>query len=154
MILAIFAFIVTYAWLSSTAWYQSHSITGEFRRSIHIAANLRSFVSAVGLLGVLLESLGYSKDIATILYLPDFMAGLIAVGLSSSLFSSLGMSWSYAEPPTSANFFIGRPDAFIPTFATTATEGFIISASLLLLVLLVALGRSFLATLSPRFLSK
>ena len=146
MLLAIVAFIGIYAGVSSSHHYRTKADRYSFGRIVHIAASVRSFVSALGLIGLLSTVLHHSRielrDDAGLafLYLPDMLAGMIAVAFSSSLFGFLGVR----GVPSSTNsiesvgsFFLGNERALIPTFVTTFCEGVILSGTLLFLVLLV-----------------
>ena len=91
----------------------------------------------------------------SVLYLPDFIAGTLAVSISEHFFKLLPtqvleLASHAGTSPVREGVFIETPYSLIPTYFTTLLEGILLSGFLFCIVLLVMVGAAILNLLRPK----
>ena len=122
MLAAIGTFILLYATLTSLDGPLS-APSHVFSRALKLGAKIRAWISGLSLLVLPSEKL--------MLFIPDFWCGFLSVGL-------LARAAELLHSGTNAfNFFNGNAadKSFLPIYATTVLEGFILSFILLMISL-------------------
>jgi hypothetical protein len=120
MLMAIAVYIVLFATLTSLPGPFSEE-THVLRRAVRLGAQIRSWIAGISL--VLLPG-GFN----TLVFMPDFWCGWAALMIGNQGFQWLG----FTKSPAAASSGELLSDGFLPVFATTMIEGFIISFLLLM----------------------
>jgi len=149
MLFTIVCFIFVYASICSRSSFKSGGKRNKFRETVKIGAKIRSGVSLLGIFGAVV---GMGVPFSSLFTAPDMMAGMLAIGVTSSLLGLQGIPGRNYEVSNNAYeaagfldiHLIGRIDAFFPTMMTTAIEGLIISLTILAISSLIVLFRSFI----------
>jgi len=137
MCIGITMFIVFYTLLTSSRFFQHVIKTPILSKSVRWGTNLRSSISVVGALGMILGKTFYAiKEAVWVLFAPDLYTGALSIGIVKSLggfgplknfrISVLGDDATIR----SKDIWIGDLNSFYPTLATVLIEGLIISVSL------------------------
>ena len=133
MLAGILTFILLYTCVSLAPLYGRKVESRPFWKKVVTRASLcRSFISAMGFS---VMWLGLHDNYVGLFILPDFWAGMAAVRLTTEMFSR---GFGYYDRVHGSgelySFWLGTYQSCIPTYITTLLEGFIITATLLILV--------------------
>ncbi|MES2658104.1 MAG: hypothetical protein V4689_05770 [Verrucomicrobiota bacterium] len=121
MLCAIVTFILLYAALTSlngTLTDKSHVLS----RALQLGTRIRAVISGISLFTL---PTGIGMMIS-----PDFWCGALAIHLLNLAAKALGGRWDFFQPYRSSEM---PGDLFLPVFATTLLEGFILSFLLLMI---------------------
>jgi len=144
MCIGIVIFILFYTILTSSDFYHKKTKNAILSKAIRWATNLRTSISVIGGLGLILGKVFYPiKEAVWVLFLPDLCSGLLAL----RVMEFLGRSWPLkylrlsilGENPTvrSQDPWLGDMNSFFPTLGTVLVEGVIISVSLFTMCLIL-----------------
>lgn len=120
MFTAIATFILLYAFITSLRGPFTDP-THVLSRALRLGAKIRAWISGISCLAV--------PTAFGLLFTPDYWCGLISITLVNGAARFLGSTRPYFQPDTDGSSTAG----FLPVFATTLLEGFILSFLLLMI---------------------
>lgn len=146
MCIGIAIFIVFYSFLTSSRLFQGVKRNPTLSKSIRWGTNLRSSISVVGAIGLVLgKTFHQLKEAVWVLLTPDLFSGTLAL----RIVESVGKSWPIkilrisvlGDDPTirSKDLWLGNMNSFFPTLLAVLIEGLIISISLFTICFVLAL---------------
>lgn len=125
-LLAMLAAVVTFILLYSILTSITSPLTNEshlLARSLRLGTKIRAWISGLSLLLIV--------TVKPLFFIPDFWCGFLSVALLDrvvKIFHPGSLTFAFVDSSIAT-----RPDNFLPVFATTLLEGFILSLILLII---------------------